>query len=222
MHRAAIWERGVLYQCGAGEVMDASRGVQLVIADPPWVYARAAVEGAAADQYPLLTEADIAAHLSSAAQTGATRIALWHTWPKLAGDWSMEIEGWGRPVTGGSWSKSMPRDSGHFGVGYHWAGCSELVLIYRRKGAHTDRSVPLRNSWVEKPGRHSAKPIGWMRGWVRKWTTPDGIVLEPYAGTATGCAAAAWEGRMFIGSEPDPDRFDLAVERLSDLLGRPK
>src|SRR5690606_40780599 len=51
--------------------------------------------------------------------------------------------------------KSGPEDTGHYGQGYHWAGCSEPVLVFVRGTAKTHRNEKLRNAWIEKPGPRS-------------------------------------------------------------------
>ena len=186
----------------------------LCIADPPWLYERATVRGNAADQYGGLPVADIVAHL---AQIDAPRLALWITWPILTADWPESPDGWGRPKTGGSWLKSGPADTGHFGVGYHWAGCSEPVLIYGKPKAYTDRGVAVRNAWHEPSGLHSRKPVEWMAQWIRKWCPPGGRVVDPYAGLGAVAEAVmvAGEGRTYLGAELDPVRHREALGLLA-------
>lgn len=188
----------------------------LCIADPPWTYERAAVRGNAADQYGGLPVSAIAAHL---AQIKAPRLALWITWPILTADWPESLDEWGRPKTGGSWLKSDTGDSGHFGVGYHWAGCSEPVIVYGRPKAYTDRSVAVRNAWHSPPGKHSRKPVEWMAQWIRKWCPPDGRVVDPYAGLGAVAEAVlvAGEGRTYLGAEIDPKRHADALGLLAQV-----
>ena len=191
----------------------------LCIADPPWTYEQSAVRGSAADQYTGLTVADIAKHLSL---IRSKRLVLWITWPILTGDWPERLDGWGRPKTGGSWMKSGPNDSGHFGVGFHWAGCSEPVLIYGRPNSHTDRGVALRNAWHEAPGTHSRKPVDWMAQMIRKWCPPGGRVVDPYAGLGAVAEAVleAGEGRTYLGAEIDPGRPADALGLLAQWRPR--
>ncbi len=107
----------------------------------------------------------------------------------------------------------MPGDVGHYGQGYHWAGCSEPVLVYTRSAGHNSRAG-LRNAWVQEPGKHSAKPIQWMKQWIERWCPPGGRVVDPYAGLGTVAEAVmeAGEGRTYLGAE-------ISEKRHSDALG---
>jgi site-specific DNA-methyltransferase (adenine-specific) len=79
-------------------------------------------------------------------------------------------------------------------------------------------------SWGSLPGWYECqrdgkyirggKPINLMRAIVRDYSRLGDLICDPYAGGATTLLAAAIEGRRAIGSEMDPNTFDLAVERL--------
>ena len=210
-----------------GDCSDPLAGVgsvraDLVIADPPWTYHGGAPASANTDpsaHYDCLPTAAIVEHLT---QARGDRLALWVTWP-LLGEWEAATRGWawGPPVTGGAWSKSGGQ-AGHYGPGYHWAGCSEPVLIYGKPNAHNDRAKKLRNSWLEGPGAHSAKPIGWMVHWIRRWVPPGGLVCDPYAGLGTVARAtlSAGEGRRYVGWEIDSERH--AAARSLEVQWRPE
>jgi hypothetical protein len=195
---------GIVLTCG--DLADAlPLSGDLVIADPPWSYARTDGTTNAADHYSGLTVAQIISHLS---QLEASRLVLWITWPILAADWPEALPEWGKPVTGGAWVKSDPGDAGHYGQGYHWAGCSEPVLVYSKAKAYNDRSR-LRNAWIEAPTKHSRKPVGWMAQMIQRWCPPGGTVIDPYAGLGSVAEAVleAGEGRRYRGVEIDPQRF---------------
>ena len=186
----------------------------LAVADPPWLYRQAHGESAQADHYSGLPVGEIVEHL---AQLRAPRLALWITWPVLASDWPEALPGWGRPVTGGAWFKSERKAAGHYGQGYHWAGCSEPVLIYTRGASYLDRSVKLRNAWIEPPGPHSRKPVAWMTQWLRRWCPPGGRVVDPYAGLGAVAEAVLSAGgaRTYQGAELDPERHAGALSLLA-------
>lgn len=185
--------------------------IDLVIADPPWRYERRVGASAATDWYDSMATVDIAEHLH---RMPGRRLVLWITWP-LLGMW-MEVTrnefSWGLPTTGGAWVKSRPEDTGHYGQGYHWAGCSEAVLVYLRCGSATDRSQPLRNAWIEPPSKHSRKPVAWQAQMVRRWCPPGGLVADPWAGlgSVAEAVARAGEGRRYLGAELDPERHTIA------------
>lgn len=63
----------------------------------------------------------------------------------------------------------------------------------------------------------AARDIGWveqMRPFVRHFSAPGGLVLDPFAGFGTTLLAAHLEGRRSIGIELDAARAALARERL--------
>lgn len=213
---------GIDLRCGSCADV-AWPAADLVVADPPWSYTRAfrpvdaSTTGLPDDHYACLSTTEIAHTL--AAMPGR-RLALWLTWP-LLGEWVHASAGWswGSPVSGGAWTKSGAGDRGHFGPGHHWAGCSEPVLVYARKGATVDKGHPLRNAWVERPSKHSRKPPAWMVGWVRRWVPAGGLVCDPFAGLGTVAEAVilAGEGRRYLGTEIDPARHAEAVGALATV-----
>lgn len=187
----------------------------LVIADPPWLYTQAHGATEAADHYAGLPVGTIATHLEALRQR-APLLAVWLTWP-LLGEWQ---RAWPHaPTTGGAWAKSGPGDTGHYGPGYWWAGCSEPVLLYSSGGGHCDRSEALRNALVEPPREHSRKPAAWMAQWIRRWVPPGGLVLDPYAGLGAVAEAVilAGDGRRYLGAEIDPERHRAALSLLAQV-----
>ncbi|MDX5318864.1 MAG: site-specific DNA-methyltransferase, partial [Actinomycetes bacterium] len=151
----------------------------------------------------------------------APRLAMWCTWP-LLGEWAATVRApspwpWGMETTGGAWVKSGPGDTGHYGPGYHWSGCSEMVLIYTRGGGHCDRAAPLRNAWIEPPAQHSRKPVEWQAQMIRRWCPPGGLVLDPFAGLGSVAEAVlvAGEGRRYLGTEIDPERHAGAMALIA-------
>lgn len=192
----------------------------LVIADPPWSYSQSHGASRADDHYPTLPLEDIAMHLRGAHRVGR-RLALWIT-GALLGEWVAMKTPWGQPITAGAWVKSREGDEGHYGQGYHWAGSSELVLLYARDGSHTDRSSALRNAWIEERGEHSCKPIGWQTQWIRRWVPEGGLVVDLYAGLGSVAQATllAGGGRRYVGCELDPARHAEALRRIEALVAR--
>jgi hypothetical protein len=211
--------RGIDLRCCSCEdplfVADAA-GAALLIADPPWLYDyHTAGATEATDHYDTVSTGEIVRHLLL---FRAGRMALWTTWP-LIQDWYTATRDWrwGGSVSGGAWVKSGDGDSGHYGPGYHWAGCSEPVLVYTGKNSQTYRDQPLRNAWIEPPGLHSRKPVGWMRQWLRRWTMPGDLVVDPYAGLASAGEACLLEGRRYLGAEIDPRRHAQAMALLAQV-----
>lgn len=210
----SLLERGIdLRNADTMEVMRSlpSRSFDLVIADPPWDYVQTVGATRADNHYGCLLMPDIIAHLSEAARL-APLMLVWATFPKL-GEFLSHPTPWGMPVTGGAWGKSRPDNSGHFGQGYWFSGCSEIVLLFKSDSAHCDRGEPVRNLWYEEPGRHSRKPVEWQRQWLRKFVPAGGAVYDVYAGLGSVAEATllAGEGRRYVGAELDAKRHADAL-----------
>lgn len=197
------------------DVLAEVKGAQLVHADPPWSYRRTN-EGAAGDVYDTMTDTDITRALDLAydcALPGA-RLVCWATWPQLLEHLTTGGAGtrW-RYVTGGSWHKTP-----HCGVGYHWRGQTEPVLVYVKPGTQwNDSSVMLGNGFASRPEEHSRKPMEWQRQMLRKWTEPGGLVLDAWAGLAPLAGACKLEGRRYVGAEIDAQRHGFALSLLREV-----
>jgi hypothetical protein len=222
--------------CDDLEWLAACEGASLCIADPPWTYAQVLRDvgdlnpeereagkpstpryttGSPSDYYPTLTVSEIVRHLESVTER-VPCLAVWLTWP-LLGEWTEATQDARLPrlVTGGAWCKSSPGDAGHYGPGHWWAGCSEPVLVYG--GATVSRDSPLRNAWIEPPREHSRKPARWMAGWIRRWTDPGDLIVDPYAGLGSVAEAVvlAGEGRRYLGAEIDAERHAAALSLIA-------
>ena len=55
---------------------------------------------------------------------------------------------------------------------------------------------------------------------VRAFTLPGELVLDPFCGSASTCAAALLTGRNYLGIEMDEDYFRAAVLRLARIYAR--
>jgi DNA modification methylase len=195
--------------------------VDLVVADPPWHYARQAGVSNPALHYETSTHDEVAQVLAACADVlrPGGRLALWCTWPLLveafAADRMLPHMMTGRPwlqvaglrwVSGGAWVK----DECPPGVGYHWRGHSEPVLLGVRIGGPAGRAATmLRSGHASTPGEHSRKPAGWQRAWVEAWVDPGGLVVDPYAGlgSVASAVALAGDGRRYVGAELSADRY---------------
>jgi DNA modification methylase len=61
----------------------------------------------------------------------------------------------------------------------------------------------------------TVKPLALMRWLVRLVTPPNGVVLDPFAGSGATLEAAVTEGFRVIGIELLPEHSELCVQRLS-------
>ena len=72
----------------------------------------------------------------------------------------------------------------------------------------------------------TVKPLALMRWLVRLLCPPGGLVLDPTIGSGTTGAAAALEGRRFVGIELEPAYMEIAAARIahhaSQSPGKPK
>ena len=199
--------------CDVAEVLAEVRGAALVHADPPWTYDNPAVQGNASDNYALLTQEGIASHLSAAYACAAPDAYLlcWVTWPKLA-KWLDASRGmpW-RYVSGGAWIKEHAPPGGP-GVGFHWRGVSEAVLLYV-KGS-PDPAAVVYNGRSSPRLAHSEKPSAWLSDLVGAFCPPGDLVLDLYAGLAPMARACLATGRRYVGAEIDPARHAAAMARL--------
>lgn len=66
--------------------------------------------------------------------------------------------------------------------------------------------------WREHP---TQKPVGLMEWCVSNVCRPNGITLDPFAGSGTTGVACANLGRKFIGIEIEEKYFDIACERIT-------
>jgi hypothetical protein len=196
------------------QVIAEVRGAALIVADPNWTYDLAWVNGAAGKHYELGSMPTIRENLANAFECASkdSRLVMWATWPKL-GDWMRITAGhpwpWGALITGGAWLKTDGN-----GMGFHWRGDSEPVLVYKRGAPYTNVADMLSNGHASPRSAHSEKPADWMRGWLRRWTQPGDLVLDLYAGRAPLAHACAAEGRNYIGAEADPERHAEGIAGL--------
>ena len=64
-------------------------------------------------------------------------------------------------------------------------------------------------------GHPTTKPLPMLSDWVRLFTQPGDVVLDPFAGSGTTLRAAVNEGRRAIGVEIDERYCELIAARLS-------
>lgn len=146
----------------------------VVVADPPWRYANAAVRGSAEDQYrkDVKTQRSTMSLIEICDLPVAQLVAadsvlfLWTTWPFLYESFAV-MKAWGfEYVTGFPWLKieTMPRMDlfgelsirPAYGVGWWIRGCSEPILICRRGDARPPRGSLV--GLLSEQLQHSRKP----------------------------------------------------------------
>jgi hypothetical protein len=198
-------------------------GARIVHADPPWSYSNHAIcrgDGTKSVlPYGVLDYAVIRDHLDAAYDAAAedAYLLLWMTWPHI-GLWFASPASATRWTfkSGGVWAKT-----GGIGVGSHWRGDSEPLLLFT-KGKPRPRLRNLRNTYVGPRTRHSAKPDAWLGQVFDAFSQPDDLVFDLYAGLGSAARACSTIGRRYVGAELDPDRHAEAVRLLEAHLETPK
>jgi len=66
----------------------------------------------------------------------------------------------------------------------------------------------------EKTSHPCQFPVGLVQRLIRALCPPEGLVLDPFAGSGTTAAAAVLEDRAFVGSEINHDYCDVAERRI--------
>ena len=88
---------------------------------------------------------------------------------------------------------------------------SDIRSAWNGGGAHGNyvASIP------PAQGHPTAKPLPFVTQWVRWFTKPGDVILDPFAGSGTTLVAAKAEGRHAIGVELDERYCEIAARRLS-------
>ncbi len=87
------------------------------------------------------------------------------------------------------------------------AGCQDLAA--RRMRIYGSKDTAARRNT-----HPTVKPVALMRWLIRLGCPPGGVVLDPFAGSASTGVAAAHEQRSFLGIEREPEYVQIARARL--------
>lgn len=167
---------------------------------------------------------DEATRIASAAEMVRTskRWILSFCQAEAVGDWKRAL------VAGGAkWSRScvwikpdgQPQLTGDRpGMGYESIACAhgEGRSRWNGGGQHgvfvcATKSDPD----AMRTGHPTQKPLALMEKFIRLFTDPGDLILDPFAGSGTTGVAAIRLGRRFIGYERDPKYHAIAVKRLT-------
>ena len=121
----------------------------------------------------------------------------------------------------GVWVKpdSMPQLTGDR-PGTGW----EAVLMLHRQGKKRWNGGGHHAVWTHlcERGKHpTQKPLPLLREWVRQFTDPGDLILDPFAGSGTTGEAALLEGRRCVLVEKDPKFADVIRARLDKPFPKP-
>ena len=92
------------------------------------------------------------------------------------------------------------------------------VFKYQSKAPKRERPVIEREDGT-KVQHPTVKPVALMEWLVELITPPNGVVLDPFAGSGTTLQAATNKGFQPIGIEQDADYIELIEKRLSSMNG---
>lgn len=101
----------------------------------------------------------------------------------------------------------------HGGIGHK----GDVQTTYGDSGGASRFYYCAKASPSERNGSHhpTIKPIALMRYLVRLVTPPDGIVLDPFAGTGTTLKAAQLEGFNYVGIEKQTEYIPDIIAKLA-------
>lgn len=97
-----------------------------------------------------------------------------------------------------------------FGSPHYWGGGNTDMSVWR--------VAPLREAGGK--GHPCPFPVIIPRRLIRSSVPPDGVVLDPFAGSGTTGVAALREGRRCILIEKDPAYAALCRERIGKAMGK--
>lgn len=120
-------------------------------------------------------------------------------------------------VTGALASKTRPM-TGHIELA--------VFVVGKGRGAYNPQGRPddpgltpktvIRFASVHKARHFSEKPVPLVEYFVRTYSNPGDIVLDPFMGTGTTGVAAVRSGRRFIGIDLQPWCAEMAERRILD------
>ncbi len=99
-------------------------------------------------------------------------------------------------------------------VNNHDRSGSAARFFYTAKASKTERNAGLSEGTTNI--HPTVKPLALMKYLVRLVTPPDGLILDPFAGSGTTLLAAQAEGFQAAGIEVDEEYCEIAAARLQN------
>jgi site-specific DNA-methyltransferase (adenine-specific) len=115
--------------------------------------------------------------------------------------------GWLDEYVGGKSGKPVPR-TGHADSG----GASRFFYVAKAPARERPK--------VDGTAHPTVKPLTLMRWLCRLVTPPDGVILEPFAGSGTTVEAALLEGFRVVAIEREADYLPLIQARLDRVAAQ--
>jgi site-specific DNA-methyltransferase (adenine-specific) len=208
------------------EVLPTLKNIDHVITDPP--YSAKTHNGARTHgnlespfiDFDAMSDTDFLAFCGQCVNLAQRWVVMTCAWQHAA-----KLEDSGLPLVRlGVWVKSngAPQFSGDRpGVGW------EAVAILHREGRKHWNGGGHHAVWecpIVTPGtsRHpTEKPVRLVSDWVRLFSDPGEMVLDPCFGSGTTGVACMKMGRRFIGVEKREDYFNIGVSRIQQAYSEP-
>lgn len=121
---------------------------------------------------------------------------------------------------------ALPWDKGAPGLSYTVRYAYEEVVLAVHPGydpweTRETLIVPIRYPKEQFPEHPNEKPVGLLRIYTA-WACPrGGLVVDPFAGIASGALGALAAGCDWIGAECDPQWWPIAERRIAEALDQP-
>ena len=91
--------------------------------------------------------------------------------------------------------------------------------FYCPKASTREKNAGLKKSPVKANHHPTCKPLALCRYLCRLVTPPEGLIVDPFAGSASiGCEALS-EGFRYWGAESDGEYYQIAEKRLESTQG---
>lgn len=129
-----------------------------------------------------------------------------------------------------AWHAAGFRIVGHFVFPKRYASATRVVRYQHEcayllaKGFPKQPVNPIGDviSWTYSGNKlhPTQKPLPVLLPMVKTFSAPDGLVLDPFAGSASSLVAAKMLGRAYLGIELDPAYHAIAEARLRDETTR--
>ena len=107
---------------------------------------------------------------------------------------------------GSSYINSKEPFPAHTNCMVHFPSAEERKFLIKEDG---------KTAW-----RPQEKPLNLIRELVKRFSPPNSLVVDLFAGTFTTAMAAHKQGRRFVGCERDEELFKAAVVRLEEFCGK--
>ena len=91
---------------------------------------------------------------------------------------------------------------------------SDVKPKWNGGGKHGNYILPT----AQGTGHPTSKPVSMVSDWVRKFTNPGDLILDPFAGSGSTLKAARDEGRKAIGVELEEKYCEIIAKRLDQQV----